>query len=201
MPTHRPTLHEVQHLRAIAVLLVVLAHLHQSEARFFPQALLGDYAFAGFAGVDIFFVISGFIIHYLYRHRDRISARFFLDRINRIYPLYWLFTGLALTGYWVMGGALSATPGEIDIAGSLALIPLGHPPVLLVGWTLTHELWFYLVYGLCLGLPRPARAGVARLRRLARAGAGVRSRLDEASSLTSSAKSKAGHASSSTSSA
>ena len=152
------TLHEVQHLRAIAVLLVILAHLHQAEARFFADPALGDFAFAGFAGVDVFFVISGFIIHHLYRGLSGLSPRFFLLRANRIYPLYWIFTGLALLGYLVMGPALTAGTEELDVAGSLALVPLGHPPVLQVGWTLTHELYFYLVYGLVLVLPARGRA-------------------------------------------
>ncbi|MHA6288812.1 acyltransferase family protein [Maricaulis sp. CAU 1757] len=163
MKAAHPILHEVQHLRALAVLLVVLAHLHQGEARFFPDAVLGDFAYVGFAGVDIFFVISGFIIHHLYRHRRTLSGRFFLDRANRIFPLYWIFTGLALVGYAVMADELRADPGDIDLAGSLLLFPLGHPPILQVGWTLTHELWFYGVYGLALALPRAGRAGLALL--------------------------------------
>lgn len=161
MAIRRETLHDIQHLRAIAVLLVVIAHIHQADARFLAPSLLGDFAFTGFAGVDIFFVVSGFIIHHLYRTHNGLDLRFFLNRANRIYPLYWIFTAAALAGYAVMGDGLTSDPDNLDIAASLALVPQGHPPVLQVGWTLTHELYFYLAYGLWLALPGRARLAAA----------------------------------------
>ena len=147
------TIVEIQHLRALAVLLVVIAHIHQADARFFPGPLLDRTAYFGFAGVDVFFVLSGFIIHHLYRDHSGFDARYFLKRINRIYPLYWIFTGLALIGYAVMGDSLTRSAGELDLLASLTLAPANDLPVLLVGWTLTHELYFYLAFGLTLILP------------------------------------------------
>jgi len=158
MASSRDTLHEIQHLRAIAVLLVIIAHLHQANVRFFQESILGDFAFIGFAGVDIFFVVSGFIIHHLYGERSGLDVRFLLSRVNRIFPLYWVFTAIALLGYLVMGDSLESDASDRNIVGSLALIPLGHPPLLSVGWTLTHELYFYLIYGLVLTLPPRFRA-------------------------------------------
>lgn len=152
--TDKPVLiPEVQYLRALAVLLVVFAHIHQHEARFFSQALLGDAAYFGFGGVDVFFVISGYIIHRLYGHHHGLNVSFFVNRANRIYPLYWIFTGAALLGYAVMGDSLTADAGTLNLVSSLTLAPAGQPPILMVGWTLTHELYFYLAYGLFLALP------------------------------------------------
>jgi exopolysaccharide production protein ExoZ len=152
---------EIQYLRAVAVLLVVLGHTHQHEARFFSDPLLGDAAYFGFGGVDLFFVISGYIIHRIFGSRSSIDGRFFLNRLNRIYPLYWVFTGAALVGYLTIGDSLTRGVGELDLARSLTLAPSSQPPILMVGWTLTHELYFYLAYGLLSILPRRARPWVA----------------------------------------
>lgn len=151
------TIVELQHLRALAVLLVVFAHIHQHDARFFPAPLLDQTAFFGFSGVDVFFVLSGFIIHWLYRDQAGFDLRYFLNRLNRILPLYWIFTALAVAGYVLIGDTLTRDQGELDLLASLTLIPTGQPPVLMVGWTLTHELYFYFAYGLMLLLPRGAR--------------------------------------------
>ncbi|MEA1941272.1 MAG: acyltransferase [Pseudomonadota bacterium] len=155
------TIVEIQHLRAIAVLLVVLAHIHQADARFLGPALLDRTAFFGFIGVDIFFVLSGFIIHHLYSTQTGFDARYFLKRLNRIFPLYWIFTGLALTGYLVFGDSLTRGLGEIDLVASLTLIPTGELPLLLVGWTLTHEIYFYIAFGIVLMAPRAWRPWLA----------------------------------------
>ncbi|WP_304072377.1 acyltransferase [Maricaulis maris] len=144
---------ELQYLRAIAVLLVVVGHLHQAGVRFLGTDLLGPVGYVGFAGVDVFFVISGFIIHTLYRTATRPGPSYALKRLNRIFPLYWIFTGLSVVGYLVLDDSLSRGMGELDWVASLTLLPTGQPPLLLVGWTLTHELYFYLVYGLVLFLP------------------------------------------------
>ena len=156
-----PTLIEIQFLRAIAVLMVVMAHIHQADARFYGTPLTGQTSFFGFAGVDVFFVLSGFIIHHLYKDHAGFDLRYFLNRLNRILPLYWIFTALALVGYLTMGGTLTRSAGDLDILGSLTLIPTGELPVLQVGWTLTHELYFYLAYGLALILPRATRTWAA----------------------------------------
>jgi exopolysaccharide production protein ExoZ len=153
----RPHIVEVQYLRAMAVVLVMIAHLHQSEARFFSDPLLGDFGFTGFIGVDVFFVISGFIIHHLYRTHSGFDFRFLLNRFNRIYPLYWVFSLAAIAGYFVMEDSLTSNVASLDLIGSFSLIPTGQPPILMVGWTLTHELYFYTAYGLMLVLPNKWR--------------------------------------------
>ena len=158
---HHKTLFEIQHLRAIAVLMVVVAHIHQANGRFFDSPVLGQASLFGFAGVDVFFVLSGFIIHHLYKDHSGFDLRYFLNRLNRILPLYWIFTGLAVAGYFAMGSALSRPLEELDIFASITLIPTGQMPILQVGWTLTHELYFYLAYGLALLLPRPMRLWAA----------------------------------------
>ena len=157
------TIVEIQHLRMVAVLLVVLAHIHQADARFLTTTLLDQTAYFGFAGVDVFFVLSGFIIHHLYRDYRGLDVRYFLKRLNRIFPLYWIFTGLTLAGYLVFAGSLTRSFAELDLIASLTLTPHHDLPILLVGWTLTHELYFYALFGLALALPPVWRVRAAGL--------------------------------------
>ena len=161
-PHARPLIPEVQILRGIAVLLVLAGHVQSVGAQHFEDPLLGLFARAGFAGVDVFFVISGYIIHTLFSG-GRIDLRFFLDRANRIFPLYWLYTLILVGGMIAMGAVVMEPENSPGFWVSFFLLPQWDPPILPVGWTLTHELYFYLVYGLWLGLPRrlkPWAAGV-----------------------------------------
>lgn len=172
-PAARPLIPEVQILRGIAVLLVLFGHIQSVAAQHFPDPLLGLFARAGFAGVDVFFVISGYIIHTLFAG-GRTDWRFFADRANRIFPLYWIYT-LILVGGMIGLGAVAMEPeSRPDFWVSFFLLPQWDPPILPVGWTLTHELYFYLVYGIWLGLPRrlkPWAAGVWALAALVIGGA------------------------------
>lgn len=154
MTPDRQTIVEVQYLRAIAVLLVFFGHAHQNEARFFSDTAFGDYMFFGFSGVDVFFVISGFIIHTLYKHREGLDPVFYLQRLNRIFPMYWLFTLGAILGYTlVLGGQFSQVTQNTDWLRTLTLWPGDDMPLLPVAWTLTHELYFYLAYAVFLAAP------------------------------------------------
>ena len=148
---------EIQYLRALAVLLVVFGHARQAGTIHVDAGMLGDWAYVGHAGVDIFFVISGFIIHLLYGERRPRPLRFLLHRANRIFPMYWLATGAAMLGApLVLGWTFSDVVARIDI-GTVLLWPTGQLPFLGVGWTLTHELYFYLCYLAFLALPKNVR--------------------------------------------
>lgn len=101
----------------------------------------------GSAGVDIFFVISGFIITYATRPGTS-PGQFLYRRLARIVPLYLLCTLLMA---WLHGSPL------IDVVRSLLFQPLANknPPflgyaVLQVGWTLNYEMFFYIVFALAL---------------------------------------------------
>jgi exopolysaccharide production protein ExoZ len=132
----------IQILRAVAALGVVLAHI-------FPGAVIGT------AGVDLFFVISGFIMVYA---SERLFGRreapriFFLRRLARIVPLYWAVTAV-LVAYPLLAGvdlaAVNLSPGAI--LGSFVFFPLPRPdgsllPVHFLGWTLNYEMFFYAVF-------------------------------------------------------
>lgn len=151
-------LHSVQSLRAIAALLVLAGHAAQIGERFFSEPVTSGQWTLGFAGVDLFFVISGFVMVYITHEKPRGHAqfigRFVYSRITRVYPIYWFFTLLALAAYWLVPGALNRELADLHIWQSFTLWPLQDDlPILHVGWTLTHEIYFYLVFTLFLALP------------------------------------------------
>jgi exopolysaccharide production protein ExoZ len=135
----------IQYLRAIAALMVVCFHLHTTGI--FPISIWTSWL-AG--GVDIFFVISGFIMVRSTDGRGMSAKEFFIRRLVRIVPMYWLLTCFAVT--------LNGVSFE-HIAASFLFIPALHPafgiylPVLEPGWTLNLEMFFYLIFGLTFALP------------------------------------------------
>ena len=111
-------------------------------------------------GVDLFFVISGFIIFYA-THRTALSpAAFLRRRIERIVPLYYVvtFAVIALALAWP---ATFYTPDWLTprhIAKSLAFISFtdGEMPVVYLGWSLEYEMYFYLAVALLMAFSREA---------------------------------------------
>jgi exopolysaccharide production protein ExoZ len=151
MPSPR-VVRNVQALRGLAALLVIFAHLETVLPRIGLQPF-------GYGGVDIFFVISGFIMVYTTADRDVTPISFISDRIARIVPIYWIVT-LAVFGLVLMSPTLLQTTRADwgELAESLAFIPFekNHglmQPILFVGWTLNYEMFFYLLFALGLALP------------------------------------------------
>lgn len=133
--------------RGIAALLVLLAHA--TIILGFPQNLGVDgfnglFKF-GHAGVEFFFVLSGFIIFYIH-HQDigqlNQLANYWQKRFIRIMPTYWVV--LALYGcILVITPTAERHEREFDtIFRSIFLLPGGHGQILGVAWTLTRELLF-----------------------------------------------------------
>jgi exopolysaccharide production protein ExoZ len=91
-PSPHRNLTTLQSLRGFAALAVCIAHLQGVEAKLGGSLILGKWAEIGFAGVDLFFVISGFVMAWVTRaDQGHIAAipRFYLHRFARIYPLWW----------------------------------------------------------------------------------------------------------------
>lgn len=149
-------LQAVQILRALAALAVVAFHYAQSLADDFGFFAANPFPM-GSDGVDVFFVISGFIMAYTTEPQDqRSAAQFAWKRLARILPLYWALTltvfaiGLAAPQL-LSAGAASLT----ELAKSLAFIPYERAdgmvvPVLFLGWTLNYEMFFYAVFAAAL---------------------------------------------------
>ena len=138
----RPKIRNVQALRGVAVLLVVAAHLCIVEGRFAGDGMLPQSGEIGFVGVDLFFVISGFVMVTVTRGRFgrwRQVGRFLYHRATRIYPLYWVVSTAVLCALLVRPEWINASQGgQVDIFRSFALLPQPGLPLLAVGWTLIH---------------------------------------------------------------
>lgn len=131
-------LDSIQVLRFIAATAVTM---HHAEI-FGPQ----DW------GVDIFFVVSGFITGLI---SSKSQDHFFSKRLIRIVPLYWLATLSIFAGALLLPQIIKSTaPGLEPLLKSLFFIPFqkanGVYPVLGVGWTLNYEIFFYLLFALCM---------------------------------------------------
>jgi len=157
-------LNNIQALRAFAVLLVVGLHLLAVEIKYSQfDVLLPVFLRIGISGVDLFFVISGFIMVTVtsepvissLHNRAREACRFFYFRLSRIYPLYWLVTSAVLVIYLNHSTFLNLNHFDLSfVIHSLLLLPQAGLPLLMVGWSLVHEMYFYVVFVFLLLLPR-----------------------------------------------
>jgi exopolysaccharide production protein ExoZ len=155
-------LDHVQALRGVAAFLVLMAHLMQIEGRTAVNPILPSQLDWGMMGVDLFFVISGFIMVYITRDWREGGGRkvpeFLFARITRIYPLYWVVSGALLAVWFVRPDLVfSSSRNTPELLNSLFLIPAHAYPLLEVGWTLVYEMMFYILFAAVLFLPARAR--------------------------------------------
>lgn len=143
----------IQWLRGIAALMVVWFHACQG------LGVTGAIAMPfGASGVDIFFVISGFIMVAISAGGTRSPGEFFRDRLARVVPLYWLITLVIVVAVAVPPHFFkSLEPTADTVVRSLLFIPHYSQrwadqisPVLPPGWTLNFEMFFYLLFAISL---------------------------------------------------
>ncbi len=130
-------------LRAVAAALVVAAHY---TTILYPGSL-GWIAETGYIGVDIFFVLSAFLLTITYQHAPFAPGMFFIRRAARILPLYFVVLGLnALTGVQTTLMNWTLMQGWSSANNATGLLP---------AWTLTVEITFYALLPLLLAIPTP----------------------------------------------
>lgn len=144
----------VQYLRGFACLAVVLFHVYGGSE--------GDF-YVGQAGVDVFFLISGFIMWTVTSRREHAPGQFLIRRLQRVVPLYWAITLLVFARRYMLGKATLP-----DLFYSLSFIPHRMAdgtldPIIVPGWTLNFEMFFYVVFALCLVISVTRRLSVATL--------------------------------------
>lgn len=130
---------------------VALFHLMSIEQKYGgTQTILPDFFNFGMFGVDLFFVISGFIMIAVTRGKFqnlKQATRFLYHRASRIYPTYWFYSLLVLGVFLFKPTLVNSSQGnEVNILASFLLLPSEKLPLVMVGWTLIHEMYFYLVY-------------------------------------------------------
>jgi len=142
----------IQILRGVAATLVAGYHLLLGVRSEGYDWQIGEMLFAsGGLGVDIFFVISGFIIYYIaFRSAKPTPFGFLINRFWRVVPPYWAASVLSIllsVALFVLLNDASQLSSATKIIYSLALWPM--PPldyVLPIAWTLSLELMFYLIF-------------------------------------------------------
>ncbi len=141
--------------RALAALAVTAFHLSlmMGEPRYGGDAVLWDWTQYGRLGVDFFFVLSGFVIlhaHQMDIGRPSALPRYVWRRLVRVYPVYWLYTGVFAALVWAGLGRNSSLPsGVLDWVGAWSLVRLSAAePPLYVAWSLFHEMAFYALFAL-----------------------------------------------------
>ncbi len=159
----------IQALRGIAVLLVIFFHLTGVQIKSSTTYALPEALQFGAVGVDIFFLISGFLMMAITRSAPTgftTAQQFLKRRLLRIYPMYWvvslpiaylLFFSSRdlLTNLRLNPDAVRYIPDlPIYLLKSALLFPQVNLPPLTISWTLIHEVYFYCVFTLLLLLPQ-----------------------------------------------
>ena len=149
-PVHSGTpqkqLLSIQYLRGLAAISVLVTHALQWPLADMNMALLKT----GRLGVDVFFVISGFIITIIAGDGYFNPREFLSRRSSRIVPTYWAATLLVTTLAIAMPSQFRTTIPTVEgLLKSLLFIPSVEPkaPLLLLGWSLNFEVFFYVLFG------------------------------------------------------
>ena len=148
----------VQYLRGFAALAVFLFHVSSlTVATWGPNAAGIDHV--GAAGVDLFFVISGFVMAMIVSRPGAFRpGDFIVRRLARVVPGYYIATIAVFLLAFVLPSILGSTTADFTrLATSLAFLPWpdgdgAMAPLLLVGWTLNYEMFFYVLVLLTAGL-------------------------------------------------
>ena len=154
------TIESLQAVRAIAAIFVLLYHVSGTFQAQFSYPLGFNVFSFGIAGVDIFFVLSGFIIYYTSSNNINLTTKeFLLKRFIRIFPIYWVLFAVTLglifcqKLFFSAAASISNTTRIIENGGltsllkSFFLIPNDFRTIYL-SWTLSFEIVFYLLFGL-----------------------------------------------------
>ena len=144
----------LQVYRGFAAVLVIFYHAHLIMGGYATQNALTELFRFAHSGVLFFFVLSGFIIYYV--HRGDIGKptrlkRYGAKRFVRIYPVYWIVTLLFLPVWFLVPSFGQEYHRELSaLVMSLLLAPQEHMPHVSVGWTLVHEVAFYLLFAVAV---------------------------------------------------
>jgi exopolysaccharide production protein ExoZ len=158
----------IQALRAVAALMVVVVHAYAVESTYLPgRPWTTPFHILGTYGVDLFFVISGVVMLVstaTWFGEKSAPRRFLTRRATRIYPPYWIVTVVALIAFLVVPGAAGAhRSARPQILASFLALPQPGEPLLVVGWTLCYEVVFYAVFAVALRFQRRYLPGVTAI--------------------------------------
>jgi exopolysaccharide production protein ExoZ len=136
----------LQYIRAIAALSVVLFHILEGTSHKWP---------IGAKGVDVFFVLSGFLMFSITERRRVSPLKFLYNRLTRIAPTYWVATMSTFLCACISVKILQHSSPDLRLlVSSLLFLPHAsqqyNEPTLYVGWTLNYEMFFYVTFSASL---------------------------------------------------
>jgi len=150
--TAKHKLQGIEAARGVAAALVVVYHAARHlDANGLGLPWAAGLERFGHAGVDFFFVLSGFII--LFAHwgdvgRPDALPRYAERRCTRIFPLYWPVFAVSLA--LAVLGSRALRPDAGSLLANFLLLPTAEQPILGVAWTLQHEMLFYALFAVLL---------------------------------------------------
>jgi exopolysaccharide production protein ExoZ len=154
-------INSIQLLRGLAAVVVVVYHISGFvESNYNSLHIFGGLFNFGFVGVDLFFVISGFIIHFTserYFNRPELIWEYFKKRFVRIFPIYWvIFFIMLICNFFLivffhqkMEAFDEVLVNPLEFFKTLILFP-NHKAINAVSWTLSYELFFYFCISLLI---------------------------------------------------
>jgi len=161
LPDAKQRILSIQYLRGWAALMVVFHHAGDQFADF-PAPF---YTAAGQAGVDLFFVISGFVMVLVTSTRERSPRQFLASRATRIVPIYWFYTFACFILLCIVPGLFKTNEASArHLILSLLFVPHAIAPtagqllpLVKLGWTLNYEVFFYVVFAAAMFVTAPRR--------------------------------------------
>lgn len=164
-------LNGIQVLRGVAAISVLVFHAALQEANFPFAKEYGVFEWVqrwGFGGVNLFFVVSGFIIAwtaYEDMGKPRRSLHYISQRVVRIYPIYWLVFATAAFMQITVIGDNTGVKGDLIATTLRAMLLIDPSSHYLVpqAWTLDYEVMFYALFFVAFFIPRPAVLAVVLL--------------------------------------
>jgi exopolysaccharide production protein ExoZ len=123
----------VQYMRTFAALLVVLSHVAMKGAQYSTDPL--SFFNVGAAGVDLFFIISGYIMCHTVSGKSVVFVEFLWAKAKRIIPLYWILTSAALVIFMLFPDKVNSSGGATNIVYSYLLFPTPEKYLIQNGWT------------------------------------------------------------------
>ena len=154
-------LNQIQWLRAIAAILVVITHF---TGKAYSVKLLDHEFSSGAIGVDIFFIISGFIMMYVSYLKKQYPIKFILNRFIRILPVHYFFLFILIIIFLIKPDVINSSVSKTYVWESFLLVPaLRNDAEYLnpVIWTLCYEMMFYLIFCVSLNLKNLTTSAIA----------------------------------------
>ena len=153
-------IYSLQILRAFAAWLVVYHHYMLLFHNFESKTLIGNVmSTRGSFGVDLFFILSGFVMYLVSKNTTITATSFFVKRVTRVAPAYWFYTSILIMLLFILPKEFGFTGfNDESLIKSYFFIPSQNPsgiglfPLLTVGWTLIFEMTFYTMLAVSISI-------------------------------------------------